>query len=209
MSTLSCWDWMLLLIITVSLCSSRVVVVPSGSDVTLTCSYDIKRHGALRVCWGRGDLPTRGCKDQLIYTDGYKVTERASSRYQLKGRLDRGDVSLTIENVSEDDSGRYGCRLMIPGPFNDEKHHTDLRVDTARSDVTTPKGSDVTMSKGSDVTMSKGSDVTPSTATVSMTTPAPEQETSVIIIGNSVKVSCIFLIIVTALTGAAVNGQST
>ncbi|XP_047463720.1 hepatitis A virus cellular receptor 1 homolog [Mugil cephalus] len=126
-----------LLLALLSVSSSSTVLVPSGLDVTLTCSYDIKKHGALTVCWGRGDLPASGCNDQLIYTDGYKVKERASSRYQLRGRLDRGDVSLTIENVTEDDSGRYGCKVMISGWFNDEKYYTDLRVDTATLAPTT------------------------------------------------------------------------
>ncbi|XP_047463600.1 hepatitis A virus cellular receptor 1 homolog isoform X2 [Mugil cephalus] len=127
---------LLLALLSVSLCSSTVLV-SSGSDVNLTCSYDIKKHGALTVCWGRGDIPNYGCNNQLIYTDGNKVTQRASSRYQLRGRLDRGDVSLTIENVTEDDSGRYGCRVMISGWFNDEKYYTDLRVDTATLAPTT------------------------------------------------------------------------
>ena len=51
-----------------------------------------------------------------------------SSRYQLLGDLRKGDVSLTILNVSEMDSGRYGCRVEIAGWFNDLKQHFKLRV---------------------------------------------------------------------------------
>uniref|UniRef100_A0A3B5APL6 Ig-like domain-containing protein n=1 Tax=Stegastes partitus TaxID=144197 RepID=A0A3B5APL6_9TELE len=102
----------------------------TGENVTLTCKYDIKYYGALYVCWNRGDIPSRGCGNQLVSTDGYKVKEesRVSSRYQLTGRLDEGDVSLTILKLTEDDAGRYGCRVEIPGLFNDDKHHFDLTV---------------------------------------------------------------------------------
>ena len=55
---------------------------------------------------------------------------RASSRYQLLGRLDEGDVSLTILNLRDSDAGRYGCRVEIPGWFNDDKHHFDLTIET-------------------------------------------------------------------------------
>lgn len=79
-----------------------------------------------------------GCNNELISTDGNKVKEgsRASSRYQLTGRLDEGDVSLTILNLTEDDAGRYGCRVDIPGWFNDDKHHFDLTVGAPQATTT-------------------------------------------------------------------------
>ena len=51
-----------------------------------------------------------------------------SSRYYLLGRLDQGDVSLTILNITEADAGCYGCRVEIPGWFNDDKRHFNLVV---------------------------------------------------------------------------------
>ncbi|KAJ8405536.1 hypothetical protein AAFF_G00320090 [Aldrovandia affinis] len=39
-----------------------------------------------------------------------------------------GDVSLTIINVTENDSGIYGCRVEIPGPFNDLKQKFNLII---------------------------------------------------------------------------------
>lgn len=117
---------------TVSECGgiSMSVVGQIGQNVTLSCTYDFKYYRALAICWGRGDLPSRGCNNQLISTDGRKVIERtrASSRYQLLGRLDKGDVSLTILNITESDAGRYGCTVEIPGWFNDAKHHFDLVI---------------------------------------------------------------------------------
>ncbi|XP_063751216.1 T-cell immunoglobulin and mucin domain-containing protein 4-like isoform X2 [Eleginops maclovinus] len=111
----------------------------SGQDVTLPCTYDIKTYGPLAVCWIRGDIPNSGCSKQLTASDGRQVVfgGGASSRYQLLGRLLDGDVSLTVLKVSELDAGRYGCRVEIPGWFNDEKHHIDLTVERA-PETTTP-----------------------------------------------------------------------
>uniref|UniRef100_A0A3Q0RNK2 Ig-like domain-containing protein n=1 Tax=Amphilophus citrinellus TaxID=61819 RepID=A0A3Q0RNK2_AMPCI len=102
----------------------------AGQTISLPCKYDRKYYGALSVCWGRGEIPLFGCSDQLISTDGYRVETGASSRYELLGRLEDGDVSLTILHLTEGDAGRYGCRVAIPGWFNDEKHHVDLTVVT-------------------------------------------------------------------------------
>ena len=44
------------------------------------------------------------------------------------GDLSAGDVSLTIRQVEEGDSGMYGCRVDIPGWFNDHKHEQTLTV---------------------------------------------------------------------------------
>uniref|UniRef100_A0A3B3BWA0 Ig-like domain-containing protein n=1 Tax=Oryzias melastigma TaxID=30732 RepID=A0A3B3BWA0_ORYME len=120
---------------------------PACLDITLTCKYDIKYNGPTEACWGRGHLPLSGCSDQLLATDGHKVIEetRVSSRYQLKGRLDEGNVSLTIMNLTEEDAGVYGCRVEIYGPFNDEKHEVSLTVKRAPRLTTTPS-SDTTSS---------------------------------------------------------------
>uniref|UniRef100_A0A8C9ZLV1 Ig-like domain-containing protein n=1 Tax=Sander lucioperca TaxID=283035 RepID=A0A8C9ZLV1_SANLU len=116
---------------TVSECDGSTVVGRTGEDITLSCKYDITYYKALSVCWGRGQIPVSGCGNQLISTDGHKVKEetRVSSRYKLLGRLGDGDVSLTILNISETDAGRYGCRVDIPGWFNDDKHHFILIVE--------------------------------------------------------------------------------
>ncbi|MEQ2186473.1 hypothetical protein GOODEAATRI_028821, partial [Goodea atripinnis] len=121
----------LLLLTLLTGCDSSRAVGQTGQSVTLTCKYDIIKNGAAHVCWGRGQLPKSRCYDQLISTDGNKVKEetRVSSRYQLLGRLDEGDVSLTILNLTKEDAGKYGCRVEIPGWFNDEKHQFDLSVE--------------------------------------------------------------------------------
>uniref|UniRef100_A0A667YSR0 Ig-like domain-containing protein n=1 Tax=Myripristis murdjan TaxID=586833 RepID=A0A667YSR0_9TELE len=99
-----------------------------GVDVTLSCKYDAQYYGRLAVCWGRGAIPNSGCANQVIKSDGTSVTNRLSERYVLMGDLSKGDVSLTIRQVQEDDSGMYGCRVDIPGWFNDHKHQLTLTV---------------------------------------------------------------------------------
>nr|XP_033503533.1 T-cell immunoglobulin and mucin domain-containing protein 4-like [Epinephelus lanceolatus] len=124
---------LLLALLTVSEGDGSRVVGQLHGNVTLPCTYDIKYYGVLTVCWGRGEIPNSGCNKQLISTDGQKVKEgsRVPSRYQLLGRQDEGDVSLTILNVSESDAGRYGCRVAVPGLFNDLKYHIDLTIEEA------------------------------------------------------------------------------
>lgn len=56
------------------------------------------------------------------------MVRRQSRRYLLMGNLAWGDVSLTIRQVEESDSGIYGCRVEIPGWFNDHKHEQKLTV---------------------------------------------------------------------------------
>ncbi|CAI5642411.1 unnamed protein product [Oreochromis niloticus] len=119
---------LLLALLTVCECDSSRVKGHTGQDVTLPCKYDRKYYGALSACWQRGEIPASGCSNQLISTDGLRVETRASSRYQLLGRLEDGDVSLTITNLTEGDAGRYGCRVEIRGWFNDKKHYIDLTV---------------------------------------------------------------------------------
>ncbi|XP_029304150.1 T-cell immunoglobulin and mucin domain-containing protein 4-like [Cottoperca gobio] len=122
---------LLLALLTVSEGGGSSVVGVTGEDVSLTCTYDHRLYGPLSVCWVRGTIPTSGCGDLLISTRGGKVTGEggASSRYRLLGRLEGGDVSLTILNISETDAGPYGCRVEIPGLFNDYKHQFDLTVE--------------------------------------------------------------------------------
>ncbi|XP_033996210.1 T-cell immunoglobulin and mucin domain-containing protein 4-like [Trematomus bernacchii] len=124
---------LILALLSVSGGSGLRVTSVSGQDVTLTCKYDIKTNKARPVCWGLGDIPSSGCNNQLIASDGSQVTfgGGASSRYRFMGRLQDGDVSLTVLNVSETDAGRYGCRVDIYGWFNDEAHHIDLSVERA------------------------------------------------------------------------------
>nr|XP_023689663.1 uncharacterized protein LOC111855161 isoform X1 [Paramormyrops kingsleyae] len=110
----------------------ELVVGYAGDQVTLHCKYSVETHGVASACWGRGSVPLFKCRDTIVSTDGAKVTFRTSARYQLRNGMEGGDVSLTIVNITEQDSGNYGCRVEIPGLFNDEKYNFHLLVSDAR-----------------------------------------------------------------------------
>ncbi|KAF3838222.1 hypothetical protein F7725_009990 [Dissostichus mawsoni] len=112
--------------------SAESIIATVGEDVTLICNYDAKYYGKLPACWGRGAIPNRGCDKEVIKADGTTVTSRLSERYLLKSDIGEGDVSLTIRQVEEGDSGMYGCRVEIPGWFNDHKHQLTLTVVAVR-----------------------------------------------------------------------------
>ncbi|XP_076149152.1 hepatitis A virus cellular receptor 1 homolog isoform X2 [Alosa pseudoharengus] len=100
-----------------------------GETVTLSCKYKTKTHYTTSICWGRGKVPWTKCSETLLSTDDEgRVTYRESERYQLQGRVREGDVSLSIQNVQENDSGIYGCRVELPGWFNDLKINIYLTV---------------------------------------------------------------------------------
>ncbi|XP_030602922.1 hepatitis A virus cellular receptor 1 homolog [Archocentrus centrarchus] len=176
---------LLLALLAASECDSTKVKGQTGQDVTLSCKYDRKYYGALSVCWGRGEIPNSGCYNQLISSDGDRVETRASSRYELLGRLEDGDISLTILNLTEGDAGRYGCRVAIPGWFNDEKHHFDLTVVTAPRIHTSPASNTETPSEPTTAAQTEGhmtSSESLSTSSSSMTKSSEEEDSSQLIV---------------------------
>nr|XP_023680021.1 T-cell immunoglobulin and mucin domain-containing protein 4-like [Paramormyrops kingsleyae] len=118
--------------------SSEMITGFVGYNVTLPCSYDAYYRG-IYVCWGRSEIPlTGGCNNEIIATDGFKVTRRTSHRYQLIGDLNQGDVSLTIIDAEMGDSGIYGCRVEIPGLFNDLKNKVTLTIQNIHNTTASP-----------------------------------------------------------------------
>ncbi|XP_036137503.1 hepatitis A virus cellular receptor 1 homolog [Molossus molossus] len=106
-----------------------------GQPVTLPCTYSTASE-ITSMCWGRGGCATFKCSNQLIWTDGYRVTFRKDKRYDLHGIIPRGNVSLTIEDAAESDSGTYCCHVQGAGWFNDLKIHVSLVVKPAPPEVT-------------------------------------------------------------------------
>lgn len=101
--------------------SESLVKGKVGQDITVPCSYHVRSpRDITSMCWGRGSCPSSKCNGVIIWTDGWKVTGQYNSRYTLKGNLAMGDVSLTIMNAEEADSGIYCCRVEISGWFNDK-----------------------------------------------------------------------------------------
>ncbi|XP_071270117.1 T-cell immunoglobulin and mucin domain-containing protein 4-like isoform X1 [Salvelinus alpinus] len=137
--------WLLLCLLSVSECIAPKVIGIEGQHVTLPCKYNTKKHGVSAICWGRGAIPNSGCYKEIISSDGTKVTWRSSVRYNLFGELKTGDVSLTIFNVTEKDSGQYGCRVHVYGLWNDEKHHVNLNIEKAPVPTTSQAPAKVTI----------------------------------------------------------------
>ncbi|KFV55331.1 hypothetical protein N328_01473, partial [Gavia stellata] len=110
-----------------------------GENITVPCSYSVKRtQDITSMCWGRGSCPVSKCYQTIIWTDGWKVTEQYNSRYILKGNLLMGDVSLTIVNAEEADSGIYCCRVEISGWFNDQTSNHKVVIEKARISTASP-----------------------------------------------------------------------
>ncbi|XP_036604472.1 hepatitis A virus cellular receptor 1 homolog isoform X2 [Trichosurus vulpecula] len=103
-----------------------------GQSVTLPCTYSVK-DGVTSMCWGRGWCPLNGCSNEILWTDGHKMTFQHSNRYHLKEDLSKGIVSLTIANLTEADAGMYCCRVEIAGWFNDQKVTVKLKVEQVSS----------------------------------------------------------------------------
>lgn len=104
-----------------------------GDNVTLPCRYDAQAHGPLSFCWGRANVPMSKCSSTILSSvDGASLFTQ-SPRYQLLGRVGDGDVSLTILNAGWSDGGEYGCRVEIPGWFNDHKVNIQLVIEDGKT----------------------------------------------------------------------------
>ncbi|XP_077751867.1 hepatitis A virus cellular receptor 1 isoform X1 [Canis aureus] len=101
-----------------------------GHPATLPCTYSTA-NGVTTMCWGRGACPVSHCLEEIVWTNGSHVTFQKHLRYKLKGKLSEGDVSLTIENAAQTDSGQYCCRVEHRGWFNDMKLTLSLEIKPA------------------------------------------------------------------------------
>ncbi|XP_076993619.1 T-cell immunoglobulin and mucin domain-containing protein 4 isoform X3 [Tamandua tetradactyla] len=125
-----------------SVTSEMIVKAFLGQSVTLPCLYTSWSPSSNSMCWGKGLCPSSKCSESLLYTDGSRVTSRKSARYELRGNIERGDVSLTISDTHEDDSSVYCCRIEVPGWFNDVKKVIRLQLMEApmtTQPMTTPR----------------------------------------------------------------------
>uniref|UniRef100_A0A8C8AGQ6 Ig-like domain-containing protein n=1 Tax=Otus sunia TaxID=257818 RepID=A0A8C8AGQ6_9STRI len=119
--------------------SGSLVKGKVGQNITVPCFYPVKSiQDITSMCWGRDSCPASKCYRTIIWTDGWKVTEQYNSRYMLKGDLPMGDVSLTIVNAEEADSGIYCCRVEISGWFNDRTSNHKVVIEKARISTASP-----------------------------------------------------------------------
>ncbi|XP_060054035.1 hepatitis A virus cellular receptor 2 isoform X2 [Erinaceus europaeus] len=122
-------DCVLLLLFLLSGSLGGDYIFKEGQNAYLPCKYSPPTpKDGVPVCWGRGPCPLLDCERLVLRTDGRNLSYRTSYRYQLKGRVHKGDVSLTIENVALEDSGTYCCRIQLPGLWNDNKINLKLVV---------------------------------------------------------------------------------
>ena len=105
------------------------LIVEVGKNAYLPCDYSLPAHGTpVPVCWDKGSCLLSQCDNWVLSTDERNVTYQKSRRYQLKGNFLKGDVSLTIENVTLADGGTYCCRVEFPGLGNDKKLNLELDI---------------------------------------------------------------------------------
>ncbi|NXJ39659.1 HAVR1 protein, partial [Ciconia maguari] len=132
-------NWILLILFTDPTVSGSLVKGKVGQNITVPCFYSVKgTQDITSMCWGRDSCPVSKCYRTIIWTDGWKVTEQYNSRYTLKGNLQMGDVSLTIMNAEEADSGIYCCRVEISGWFNDQRSNHKVVIEKARISPASP-----------------------------------------------------------------------
>lgn len=103
-----------------------------GANVTLPCRYDAQPHGSLSFCWGRAKVPMSKCSNTVLSSVDGALLYTQSPRYQLLGSAGDGDVSLTILDAQWSDNGEYGCRVEIPGWFNDHKVNIWLVIEEGK-----------------------------------------------------------------------------
>ncbi|XP_034362980.1 T-cell immunoglobulin and mucin domain-containing protein 4-like isoform X2 [Arvicanthis niloticus] len=146
--------------------SEDTVIGFLGQSVTLPCHYSSWSQSRNSMCWGKGTCPKSKCNAELLHTDGTRAISRKSRKYTLKGNIQFGDVSLTIENTNQGDSGVYCCRIEVPGWFNDVKKTVRLELRRA----TTTKRPTTTTRPTTTPYMTTTPELLPTTV---MTTPAP------------------------------------
>nr|XP_005558436.1 PREDICTED: T-cell immunoglobulin and mucin domain-containing protein 4 [Macaca fascicularis] len=156
--------------------SETVVTEVLGHRVTLPCLYSSWSQNSNSMCWGKDKCPYSGCKEALIRTDGTRVTSRKSAKYRLPGTIQRGNVSLTILNPREGDSGVYCCRIEVPGWFNDVK--INVRLNLQRASTTTRRTRTTSPPTTPHVTTTRAALPTTVMTTPDLTTETPLQTTT-------------------------------
>ncbi|KAM7137830.1 sodium channel regulatory subunit beta-3 [Macrochelys suwanniensis] len=114
------WVSSVLLVIWVGICSPVCVEVPSeteavqGTHMKLLCISCMKREEVSASTVVEWFYKSEGGKDELIYEYRkvhHEFPSRFSGRLQWNGSKDMQDVSITVLNVTLNDSGIYTCNV--------------------------------------------------------------------------------------------------
>ncbi|XP_036051103.1 hepatitis A virus cellular receptor 1 homolog [Onychomys torridus] len=160
----------LILLLPGALGSYPVVEGVVGHPVTLPCTYSTN-GGNTTACWGLGECKLFYCSRTLIWTNGYQVSYKRKSRYQLKGHISGGNVSLTIENALQSDSGPYCCIVEIPGSFRYVTYSLEIKPEISTSPPTRPTTTRRPTTTGRPTTISTQPTYVPTSSRVSTSTP--------------------------------------
>ncbi|XP_057396947.1 hepatitis A virus cellular receptor 1 isoform X2 [Balaenoptera acutorostrata] len=165
----------LILLLTDGVTSYPRVTGVVGQSVRLPCTYGGE---VTSMCWGRGACPLTRCGSDIIWTNGYSVTFQKDKRYKLNGNIGGGDVSLTIENAAQADSGLYCCRVEKRGWFNDIKITLDLSIKPAPPTTTIMTTTTPTMTTTTTTLPTTTTTTTTTPPTTTTTTPPPMTTTT-------------------------------
>ncbi|KAM6967388.1 sialic acid-binding Ig-like lectin 15 [Aplochiton taeniatus] len=125
---------------------SAEVRAMEGYPVVLPCTFSHPQHtlhSSLEVVWrlGHAGHGSSLSSSQVLYrcsclsaTPGCQPRPEQDPRYRLEGNPRQHDLSLRINNAALQDSGRYYCRVEVPGHARssyEDKMGTRLRVEAA------------------------------------------------------------------------------
>ncbi|KAK7886069.1 hypothetical protein WMY93_025690 [Mugilogobius chulae] len=106
-----------------------------GYPMVLPCSFSHplhSHHASLQVSWRRG----HGADSALVFScvshsaaEDCEPPLHQDHRYRLEGNPREHDLSLRINSVGLQDSGRYYCHVEIQGKEHSEKMGTRVRVE--------------------------------------------------------------------------------
>ncbi|KAE8591922.1 hypothetical protein XENTR_v10018607 [Xenopus tropicalis] len=146
------WTDSVLLFLMVVLCSPVCVEVPSGTDavkgenMTLLCISCMKREEVAATTNVRWFYQPEDGQEILIYEYDGKPLESKSplqGRLQWTGSKDLQDVSITILNVTTNDSGLFTCYVNRTLHFEAHRHLTQSKKSITLK-VTEEAGEDFT-----------------------------------------------------------------
>nr|XP_023689749.1 T-cell immunoglobulin and mucin domain-containing protein 2-like isoform X7 [Paramormyrops kingsleyae] len=89
----------------------------SGKNVTLHCIYETHNSCSIEITWVRCPMNGSNCCEKILISISQIMILRKSDRYQLLADSFSGNVSLSIRDVKENDSGNYACFVETATSF--------------------------------------------------------------------------------------------